>query len=702
MRFERQAARGGLVYDSSASASGRLSVIDMPPSLVVLVLGFLLSLITTADRGAGWMYKPGDDSDWARPDLDDGSWERLPTTAFAASELPKSGWTGIGWFRLHVRVAGLASGRSLALGLQHWGASEIFVDGRLVQRFGRVGPTTATEQPFNPRGRPVLVTPLDDREHVIAIRLSCAAMADLSSPSARWLAKSGQPIGFVATLSDGNAAIEGYEQQVTRVTGLSLGFGGLFAAFGVLHLLLFAFYPRERGNVFFAAFAFAVTAVMGIDFARQLGHHGLWMEIALMLALPTAGFLYCTSFLGFLYTSTAVAYDRRVLLAYATAWIIALLCYLADPVSRVGDLLTVVLLMLFAVESIRIGATALARGDDGAGIVAVGVLGSLVTPITVALQTAGASVPLYTRSVASRLAFLGLILSASIYLARRVARTNRRLEATIDEVRELSARQLEQERREAELRVQQERERAELRRREKELEDARQLQLSMLPQALPTVPSLDIAAYMKTATEVGGDYYDFHVGDDGTVTIVLGDATGHGLRAGTVVTAAKSLFQAYAGESNLAGLFEKSSRVLEQMNLGSLFMAFQALRIKEGTLRIASAGMPPAAIYRARSGAIEQVTAAGPPLGLPIPWQYEEETYALSPGDAILVMTDGVPERFNTQEEMFGYARTSEFLKPNGASARQIIEQVVQAADAWADGRPQDDDVTVLVIRVLG
>ncbi len=87
---------------------------------------------------------------------------------------------------------------------------------------------------------------------------------------------------------------------------------------------------------------------------------------------------------------------------------------------------------------------------------------------------------------------------------------------------------------------------AENEQRAKELEEARQLQLSMLPKNVPQLPDLEIAAYMKTATEVGGDYYDFHVADDGTLTIAIGDATGHGLKAGTVVTATKSLFHELA------------------------------------------------------------------------------------------------------------------------------------------------------------
>ena len=85
-----------------------------------------------------------------------------------------------------------------------------------------------------------------------------------------------------------------------------------------------------------------------------------------------------------------------------------------------------------------------------------------------------------------------------------------------------------------------------------ELEEARKLQLSMLPERLPEIQNLDIAVYMKTATEVGGDYYDFYLAEDGTLTVAIGDATGHGMQAGTMVASAKSLFRALGGGSDIS------------------------------------------------------------------------------------------------------------------------------------------------------
>ena len=94
--------------------------------------------------------------------------------------------------------------------------------------------------------------------------------------------------------------------------------------------------------------------------------------------------------------------------------------------------------------------------------------------------------------------------------------------------------------REAELRAQIAEKESE--RKSYELEEARNLQLSMLPTEIPQLPNVSIAVYMKTATEVGGDYYDFHLHLDGTLTVILGDATGHGMMSGMMVSIMKSLF----------------------------------------------------------------------------------------------------------------------------------------------------------------
>ena len=237
--------------------------------------------------------------------------------------------------------------------------------------------------------------------------------------------------------------------------------------------------------------------------------------------------------------------------------------------------------------------------------------------------------------------------------------------------------------------------------RAKELEEARQLQFSMLPKKIPQLPGLEIAAYMKTASEVGGDYYDFHLADDGALTIVVGDATGHGLKAGTVVTATKSLFNHLAATPAITDIFAHSSRALKMMNLRALYMAMAMVKLRGRQMSISLAGMPPVLHYRAATGEVEEVAIKGIPLGSMSGYVYRESEIELFEGDVVVLLSDGFPERFNDAGEMLGYdAPSAALLESFGGSPQQIVEHFVAVGEAWAQGRPTDDDITFVVIKV--
>lgn len=242
---------------------------------------------------------------------------------------------------------------------------------------------------------------------------------------------------------------------------------------------------------------------------------------------------------------------------------------------------------------------------------------------------------------------------------------------------------------------------AENEQRAKEFEEARQLQISMLPKIIPQLPHLEIAAYMKTATEVGGDYYDFRLAASGELTTVVGDATGHGLKAGTVVTATKSLFNHLAETADVTEFFSHSSLALKRMNMRSLFMAMTVARIKGHTLTISSAGMPPVLIYRAATGEVIEVQLTGVPLGSVTSYRYRQLEFPLNLGDVIVLMSDGLPERFNQDNEMLGYDQPKLALAESaGLSSQAIIERLITDSETWAEGRPLDDDVTFVVLKV--
>jgi serine phosphatase RsbU (regulator of sigma subunit)/ligand-binding sensor domain-containing protein len=242
---------------------------------------------------------------------------------------------------------------------------------------------------------------------------------------------------------------------------------------------------------------------------------------------------------------------------------------------------------------------------------------------------------------------------------------------------------------------------AENERKTKELEEARELQLSMLPKDLPNLPNLDIAVYMQTATEVGGDYYDFHVGMDGTLTVVVGDATGHGMKAGTMVTTTKSLFNILAPNPDILTTFSEISRVIKGMQFHQLSMCLMLLKIKGDQLFVSSAAMPPALIYRKKNKAIEEIFMKGMPLGSINNFPYTVKESHLEKGDTIILLSDGLPELTNDSNEIYGYDRTkTEFHSVGEKEPEEIVDHLKNSGSQWLNGKEPDDDVTFVVIKV--
>ena len=238
-------------------------------------------------------------------------------------------------------------------------------------------------------------------------------------------------------------------------------------------------------------------------------------------------------------------------------------------------------------------------------------------------------------------------------------------------------------------------------RKSKELEEARLLQLAMLPKELPQLPNIEIAVYMKTATEIGGDYYDFHTSNDGTLTTVVGDATGHGMKAGTMVTITKSLFNSFASDENILDTYSKISHVIKEMKFRQLSMCLLMLKIKGREVTISSAAMPPVLIYRKKNKSIEEIFINGMPLGSMTNFPYSIEKRELEKGDTILLFSDGLPELKNEAEEMYGYQRTRKEFKSVGEETPEvIIEHLKKSASTWANGKEADDDVTFVVIKI--
>ena len=634
-----------------------------------------------------WKFHPGDEESFAAPGFDDSGWFEADPRLLSG-ERPAE-WDGLGWFRLRLRVGPGLRGVPLGLLVHGFGAAEVYLDGEPLLAVGTVGPSPGEAVPEIHR-RPHLFA-FDDRAvHVFAVRFSNHEGGAYEAV--------GRFAGFVLTLDEGNQRLAVYGRDLRTLSAYQAFFLGVFGAFALLHLLLFAFYREARENLYFALLAGIVALLAYLFLESHLTTDPRFFQ--LYLRGMNAGWpLLSVAALRFVYSVFYPRPPRQLYPALAAALLLMVVGWFLPLAVRPW---IVVFLLLSSVEMVRTVVVALVRRKAGAGILGLGIL-TLAAGISFGLLASLGIVPpsVVTSFLIPSCSVLFLMLTMSVYLSRRFARTNRELHAQLQQVRELSQEMLEQERRareeELERRLLEERYQHKV----EELEEARQLQLSMLPERLPELPDLEIAAGMYTATEVGGDYYDFDVADDGTLTVAIGDATGHGMKAGALVTATKSLFHALGDEADLPRTLGRFGRALKRMNLRQLRMALMLARFKAGRLRLAAAGMPPALVYRAASGNVEAVGTEGLPLGSFAGLPYQQRELLLRPGDTVLLMSDGFPERLNGDDEMLGYDQVSTaFSRVAATSPRAIIEGLVADGDAWAEGQPAVDDMTFVVLKM--
>ncbi|MGZ8869293.1 MAG: PP2C family protein-serine/threonine phosphatase [Thermoanaerobaculia bacterium] len=276
---------------------------------------------------------------------------------------------------------------------------------------------------------------------------------------------------------------------------------------------------------------------------------------------------------------------------------------------------------------------------------------------------------------------------------------NRMAEDLSDHQRRL----VEEERARREREVQQRLLEHEYQRKSSDLEDARRFQLSMLPKEVPQHEGLEVAVFTQTATEVGGDYYDFHDGSDGTLSVTIGDATGHGARAGTMVTVIKTLFSGYNGTTSPASFLGGAAETIKRMDLGRMAMALSLARFERDQVTVATAGMPPMLIHRGKDNQTEEVTLPATPLGT-LGIEYVERTLLLTRGDTVLLMSDGFPELSNSEGQQLGYPASMQLFSDacvGAGDARDVIESLAAASRRWHGDLPPNDDITFVVVRVV-
>jgi sigma-B regulation protein RsbU (phosphoserine phosphatase) len=241
---------------------------------------------------------------------------------------------------------------------------------------------------------------------------------------------------------------------------------------------------------------------------------------------------------------------------------------------------------------------------------------------------------------------------------------------------------------------------------ERELKVVADIQRSLLPQTLPTIPGVELAAYYRTSRWAGGDYYDFFPLPDGRWGILVADVSGHGTPAAVMMAITHSLAHSLPGPADPpSALLGYINRQLSQHYTvaNEVFVtAFYGIYDPVGrTLTFSSAGHNPPRLKRCGDGSVHALEeVGGPPLGLLEELEYEQTTLELRSGDILAFYTDGVTEAMNAGGVQFGVTRLSEVMRRCGLDAGAIVAAVIDAVDQFTNDQPPDDDRTLVVAKV--
>lgn len=237
---------------------------------------------------------------------------------------------------------------------------------------------------------------------------------------------------------------------------------------------------------------------------------------------------------------------------------------------------------------------------------------------------------------------------------------------------------------------------------ERELELAAAIQRQLLPRELPRLAGLELAGSTLPTRQVGGDYFDFFPLSGGRLGFVVADVSGKGIPAALLVsTVHAAIYLQIDASETIVELVSRIDKHLQRFSAAHKFLTlfFGVVEPGSGLLRYVSAGHNPAILAR-RSGQIERLSATGVPLGLVPNGSWTEETVPFGPGDLVCAYTDGFTEATNADEEEFGLDRLEgELTSDLGLPARELSDRLFRAVAVFAQGMPQYDDQTLLIVR---
>jgi phosphoserine phosphatase RsbU/P len=252
---------------------------------------------------------------------------------------------------------------------------------------------------------------------------------------------------------------------------------------------------------------------------------------------------------------------------------------------------------------------------------------------------------------------------------------------------------------------------------DREIEIAREVQERLLPQTYPSVAGVEFAGYSRPAREVGGDYYDFIALENGRLGIAVGDVSGKGISAALLMASIRAALHGltFSGHLDLARLVQGLNRIITDSSTSNRFVTFFFAEYDPSTrtLDYVNAGHNAPVLLRPSPAQdsfcnpeapcmVERLEMGGPVVGIFTEVEYEQGRIQLHPHDALIAFTDGISEAMTADYQEWGEERLVAAARLSvHRPAKEIVTAVVASADRFTAGAPQNDDLSLVVLKVL-
>lgn len=240
---------------------------------------------------------------------------------------------------------------------------------------------------------------------------------------------------------------------------------------------------------------------------------------------------------------------------------------------------------------------------------------------------------------------------------------------------------------------------------EREIQIARDIQLSLLPQSVPQLKNFEISVIYRPMNEVGGDYYDILKLRKGALPIYIADVEGKGLSAALLAASSQaimhSLNELYFFEPGK--FISKANSLIYDFTKGQRFITLFWMLVEDQAkiITYVNAGHVPPILFSKNKDHFTRLTTGGCLTGFINNAEYKADTFTLETGDILAVFTDGVPEVTNREDQEYGDEAIANFIKKNSSlSAAQIAEELLKELEIFSEGKNFRDDITLIILKI--